>query len=116
MKRPVDGTVRWMGGTKTTAMKQELRIAAFFDQPELLQNLVERLAYRHSDLGYCRERVPTGYKALESSTNEAYVSGSLLMISEEGIRFKMAFITAFQFTCIKGKEDPYHLSWSLSLS
>ena len=33
-------------------MKQYLHISATFDQPELVQNLVEQLAYRRYELGF----------------------------------------------------------------
>ena len=58
-------------------MKQELHISAQFDEPEFVQNLVEKLAYRRYDIGYSNEIVPTGYEALETSSTEAYVSGTL---------------------------------------
>lgn len=97
-------------------MKKTIQISAHFDQPEFLQNLVEKLAYRRYDLGYSRELMPEGYKALETSTTETYVSGtvSLDVPGEPGIH--MPFITCFMFTCVKGKTDPYQLIWSSSLS
>src|SRR5215510_1531658 len=106
---------------KTTSMKQNLHISAAFDQPEFVQNLVERLAYRRYDLGYCKQQMPTGYKALDTSSTETYVSGtmSIDMSSDVGTRedhIEMPFITCFLFTCIKGKSDPYQLIWSSSLS
>jgi len=56
---------------------------------------------------------------LETSSTEAYVSGTL---SFSGIKnnddapFNMPFITSMLFTCVKSKEDGYHLLWSSSLS
>jgi hypothetical protein len=106
---------------KTLDMKQTLHISATFDQPELVQNLVERLAYRRYGLGFDKERVPKGFKALETSSTETYVSGTMALdfpadteTGEEKIN--MPFITCFLFTCIKGKSDPYQLIWSCSLS
>lgn len=49
-------------------MKHLLHISAAFDQPELVQNLVERLAYRRYDAGYDKEIMPPGCKALETSS------------------------------------------------
>lgn len=102
-------------------MKQNLHISATFDQPEFVQNLVERLAYRRYELGYGSEKMPGGLKALETSSTETYVSGTMALDfpadtenTEE--RINMPFITAFLFTCIKGKNDPYQLIWSASLS
>ncbi len=98
-------------------MKQNLHISATFDEPEFVQNLVERLAYRRYDIGYSNEKMPPGFKALETSSTETYVSGTV-SIETEGAseKINMPFITAFLFTCIKGKSDPYQLIWSASLS
>jgi hypothetical protein len=103
------------------AMKQNLHISAAFDQPEFLQNLVERLAYRRYEIGFGNEKMPPGFKALETSSTETYVSGTMAIdfpadteTTEE--RINMPFITAFLFTCVKGKTDPYQLIWSCSLS
>lgn len=102
-------------------MKQNLHISAAFDQPEFLQNLVEKLAYRRYEFGFSKLGVPRGLKALETSSTEAYVSGTVGMeipvdteTGEEKIN--MPFITCFLFTCIKGYGDPYKLIWSTSLS
>jgi hypothetical protein len=99
-------------------MKKTLHISAQFDQPEFLQNLVERLAYRRYDLGYGEQKMPPGYQALETSSNETYVSGTVSLGKEEPgtENIQMPFITCFLFTCIKGKSDPYQLIWSSSLS
>lgn len=102
-------------------MKKNLHISATFDQPEFIQNLVERLAYRRYELGYSKQTMPAGFKALETSSTETYVSGTMALdfhadayMAEEKIH--MPFITSFLFTCIKGKTDPYQLIWSSSLN
>lgn len=102
-------------------MKQTLHISATFDQPEFVQNLVERLAYRRYEFGFDKQIMPPGFKALETSGTETYVTGTMALdfssdtkTKEE--RINMPFITSFLFTCIKGKSDPYQLIWSSSLS
>ncbi len=98
-------------------MKQHLYISAAFDQPALVQNLVERLACRRYDSGYSKEQLPRGLKALETSSTEAYVTGTLGIESlSKAEHYNMPFITCFLFTCIKGKEEPYQLIWSSSLN
>ncbi|MEO7984607.1 MAG: hypothetical protein ABI688_11040 [Bacteroidota bacterium] len=102
-------------------MKQTLHISAAFDQPEFLQNLVERLAYRRYELGFGNEKMPPGFKALETSSTETYVSGTMAIDfttgdSDSEERINMPFITCFLFTCIKGKTEPYQLIWSSSLN
>jgi len=110
-----------LGLLNSLVMKQNLHISAAFDQPEFLQNLVERLAYRRYEIGFGNQEMPPGFKALETSSTETYVSGTMAIdfpadteTTEE--RINMPFITCFLFTCIKGKTDPYQLIWSSSLS
>ena len=102
-------------------MKKNLHISASFDQPEFVQNLVERLACRRYELGFSKQHMPRGFKALETSSTETYVGGTMAVDfpadttkSEE--RINMPFITSFLFTCIKGKTEPYQLIWSSSLN
>ena len=103
--------------SKSLFMKQSLHISAAFDQPEFIQNLVERLAYRRYELGYGNEKMPPGFKALETSSTETFVSGTMAIDFEtRKEHINMPFITCFLFTCIKGKTDPYQLIWSSSLN
>jgi hypothetical protein len=117
----VDRSADWIcfKNLETFVMKQTLHITAVFDQPEFLQNLVEQLAYRRYDLGYGKEKLPHGWTALETSSTETYVSGTVAMDlsdkenAEEHLH--IPFITSFLFTCIKGEKEPYQLIWSGSL-
>ncbi len=98
-------------------MKKNLHISAAFDEPELVQNLVERLAYRRYEMGFGNEKMPGGLIAIETSSTESYVTGTMAIDfagSEE--RINMPFITCFMFTCIKGKTEPYQLIWSASFN
>ena len=97
-------------------MKKHLHISAAFDQPELVQNLVERLAYRRYELGYGTQLMPRGLKALETSSTETYVSGTMAIDADNNEIINMPFITCFLFTCIKGESEPYQLIWSSSLN
>jgi hypothetical protein len=98
-------------------MKQTLHISAAFDQPELVQNLVERLAYRRYELGFSKQLMPRGLKAIETSSTETYVSGTMAIDADNSCEhFNMPFITCFLFTCIKGPSEPYQMIWSSSLS
>lgn len=97
-------------------MDHVLHIHTQFDEPYLLQSLIEKLASRRMDIGYGKEQVPEDYLAVETSTTEAYVSGT---ISVEGSddHLNIPFVTSFIFTCIKsGDDDNYHLNWASSLS
>lgn len=100
-------------------MNNILQITATLDQPELLENLVEKLASRRYDIGYSRETVPQDWQAVETSSTETYASGSLCfsgLTNNDDAVVNMPFITSMLFTCIKGKEDDYRLLWSSSLS
>lgn len=100
-------------------MKRDLHISASFDQPDLLQNMVEKLAYRRNELGYGNEKMPGGLKALETSSTETYVSGTIAFEVDCGgtnEKINMPFITCFLFTCIKEQTEPYQLIWSCSMS
>lgn len=96
-------------------MNKSLNITATLDQPELLENLVEKLAYRRVELGYGKAVLPRGREAIETSSNDTYVSGTM-ELSGANLHINMPFITRFVFTCIKGKNDPYKLCWGTSLS
>ena len=100
-------------------MKQVLQITAILDQPELLENLVEKLASRRYDIGYSTELVPQDWQAVETSSTETYISGTLSfsgLTDNDDATVNMPFITSLLFTCIKGKEGDYRLLWSSSLS
>ena|SRR5215467_16287253 len=98
-------------------MNKLLNIAAVLDQPDLLENLVEKLATRHYDIGFSNQVVPKDWSAIETSSTETYVSGTLQFDpADDDIFINMPFITSMLFTCIKDKETDYQLLWSSSLS
>ena len=96
-------------------MKKALHITATIDQPAFLEDLVEKLAYRHYDIGYGKQRMPVNHEALETSSTDTYVSGTMAM-DDSSEHIDIPFITRFVFTCIKGKDSAYKLEWSSSLS
>lgn len=101
-------------------MKKGLHITATLDQPGLLENLVEKLAGRRYDIGYGKEKMPHNYVAVETSTTETFISGTIdisdAVGEEAGNEIHLPYITQFIFTCIKEGEDSYDLKWSSSLS
>jgi hypothetical protein len=104
--------------TKIEMNNNSVNIIATLDQPELLENLVEKLASRRYDIGYSNEVVPKDWQAVETSSTETYISGTLSFsgIETNDAPINMPFITSMLFTCVKGKEDDYHLLWSSSMS
>ncbi|MEP7374791.1 MAG: hypothetical protein ABI675_15450 [Chitinophagaceae bacterium] len=96
-------------------MNNTLLISATLDQPGFLEDLVEKLADRHYDIGYSKAPVPRNWKAVETSSTETYVSGTVALADQDEV-INMPFITRFLFTCVKEKSGSYKLEWSSSLS
>jgi len=96
-------------------MINSLQITATIDQPELLEDRVEKLAYRRYDPGYGMQKMPGNHEVLETSSTEAYVNGVVAMNNSDE-QINIPFITLFVFTCIKRKDSVYKLVWSSSLS
>ena len=92
-----------------------LAITATLADPHILKNLVEQLAKRHLDIGYSLEKAEPGWRAIETSTIEAHVSGDTTLSSGNNLT-QIPFTTCFVFTCIKGKKQQYSLTWVRSLS
>ena len=96
-------------------MNKSLHITATIDQPEFLEDMVEKLAYRHYDLGYGKQKMPGNHEAIETSSTESYAGGVIAM-DDSSEHIDVPFVTRFVFTCIKGKNSVYKLGWSSSLS
>jgi len=97
-------------------MNNFTNITATLDEPSFLENLVERLATRRYDIGYANQPVPKSLQAVDTSSTEIYVSGTVSFTDDNGDAINMPFTTPMLFTCAKGKEDYYRLLWSSSLS
>ena len=96
-------------------MNHSLLISATLDQPGLLENFVEKLAWRRYDIGYSLVSLPPNLKAIETSSTETYVSGTVAIVENDEL-INMPFITSFLFTCAKEKGGSYKLEGSFSLS
>ena len=96
-------------------MKKSLHITAIIDQPDFLEDIVEKLALRHTAIEYNDQRLSGNRDTLETSSTETYVSGTMV-IEERDEKMNVPFITPFLFTCIKLSEDTYSLEWGISLS
>ena len=95
-------------------MKKKIYISASLDQPELLRDMVEKLACKRSDF----LSSPTGFgdwQMLDTSGIEKYVSGTVDFSVGKKEQIKMPFVTCFLFSCISEKNQPYKLNWSMSL-
>ena len=97
-------------------MKKTLHITASFDQPELVENIAEKLAARHYDDGYANIRLPKDWTAIATSTVENYVCGTIEIASGKKEKMRIPFTTCFLFSCTREKNQPYDLSWSVSIN
>ena len=88
---------------------------ATFDNTELLKAIVERLAGKHLEYGYQQTAVPAGWRSIDTSTVEAYVSGKATT-SGPGASATQSFESCFLFTCIRASKSEYNLTWAYSLS
>lgn len=97
-------------------MKKDLHLTASVDKPEALENIIEQLATRRYDIGYGNAVVPTAWNAIDTSSVEAYISGNVEFDYNKTQRIRIPYITCFLFSCMKAKNRPYDLKWSISLS
>jgi len=96
-------------------VNNSIHITVCFDRPELLENLVEVLVCRHTDMECSKEYVLQNWEAVESSSAETYVSGTVAQ-EDDHDNINMPFISSFLFTCTKKKNQRYQLTWGTSLS
>jgi len=94
---------------------QPLAVYVTIDEARLLKNLVEKLAHRRYEIGYSNERMPSGLRAIDTSTIEAYVAGSM-DLQEKEKSMALSYATCFSFTCTKVFGGDNSLSWVNSLS
>jgi hypothetical protein len=97
-------------------MKKNLHLIALVDKPEMLENIIEKLAARRYDIGYGKAVVPASWQVIDTSSVESYLSGRVEFDYNETQRIRVPYITCFMFSCTKEKNDPYNLRWSISLS
>ena len=96
-------------------MKKTLRIKATIDEEAFLEDMVEKLALRHNYTGINNGKKLGINDALETSSTETYVSGTMAIETRDQ-QINMPFITSFLFTCIKESKDTYSLEWGISMS
>lgn len=92
-----------------------LIVSVTLDAAPLLTNMVEKLAHRRYQLGFSKELMPEGFRAVDSSTIEAYVSGCM-DIEESNEYIALSYTTCFSFTCTRVLGGPNKLCWVNSLS
>ena len=81
----------------------------------LLLCLVEMLADRRSKTSFCYQQVPSGWRAIETSSIEAYVNGNTSIQQDEEV-VKSDFTSSFIFTCSQTEGRDNSFQWLCSLS
>ena len=90
-------------------------VTVSLSESKLLKSMVQELARFRQTEGFESEKAPEGWKSIESSSLEAYVSGDIsVMVDGENVR--PLFVASFLFTCVRPQEENYQLRWMNSLS
>ncbi len=99
-------------------MNHPLVIAASLEEPGLLTEIVEKLAACKRNSDFSRVILPGDWTVIDTSSTEAYVSGTMAIAEEENEEspVNMPFYSSFFFTCIREKKARFELEWVLSLS
>jgi hypothetical protein len=97
-------------------MKKDLHLVASVDRPEMLHEIIVKLAIRPNDVGHGKARIARSWYALDTSSIEAYISGGVEFDYNETQRINIPYITGFVFSCTKEHDRSYDLKWSFSLS
>ena len=114
MKRILNPKPIYMKKPPRKNKRTQLAITASMEETCMLQLLVETLAETKTPHGYARKRVERGWRAIDTSSLEARVSGVVNLSHKKTIN--KHFVTGFVFTCIREKKGKYDLTWSNSLS
>jgi hypothetical protein len=101
--------------TKETKRIDFSRVSVSLAESRLLKNMVEELARFRQTTGFKSEPNCKGWKSLESSSLEAYVSGDISMILD-GKKIDPPFVASFLFTCTRPEDGKFRLRWMNSLS
>ena len=94
-------------------MKKLLYIQASFDQPELLAQMVEQLAYRRNTDEVNHELLKS-WITMQTSSTEAFASGTVDIKNNQDIVHN-PFTTPFLFTCLKLQRE-FMLTWSTGMN
>lgn len=90
-------------------------VAATFDDPVFMKYMAEKLSARRCHYGLSSETVPDGWTALDTSSVEAFVNGTM-HITCGSETFQVPFVKCFLFTCCREIEGEYKLSFLNCLS
>lgn len=91
------------------------KVETSINEPVLMKLIVEVLAAKNHNGGLAGLRIDENLVALDSSSHETYVTGNI-DFEYSNMKISIPFLTAFLFSCIKGKSPYFEMKWSMSLS
>ena len=97
-------------------MKKNLHLTATLDQPELLVDIVERLATQRNENSHEIVRVPGEWQVMETSSIEVYASGSVEFDYNDDQRIRVPFVTCLIFSCTREKNNCCDVCWAASFN
>ena|SRR5438477_6410951 len=104
-----------MKNSNNSGPSNKCPVVVTIDEIPLLKNIVEKLAHRRYEIGFSLQPVPNGWVAVDPSSVEAYVSGSI-ELANDNEPISLAYTTCFAFTCLKTARGMNKLCWINSLS
>jgi hypothetical protein len=90
-------------------------VSVAIDETKLLCDMVEELAKFKRKAAFNPAASPEGWTTVESSTLEAYISGTVSMDLDGG-HVKPSFVASFVFTCVRPINGDYALCFMNSMS
>lgn len=97
-------------------MKKDLHLTANFDQPELLENMVEKLAEPRYGGKRHLPAVPDEWEVIETSSIEVFASGMVEFDYDDEKRIRIPFVTCVIFSCTRHDKESCDLCWAASFN
>ena len=97
-------------------MKKNLHLTATLDQPELLEDMVERLATLRNENSHELVQVPGEWQVMETSSIEVYASGSVEFDYNDEQRIRVPFVTCLIFSCTRENNNCCDVCWAASFN
>lgn len=99
----------------TLSGEVSLQVSVSIDEEVLLQDLVEKLAHCSRETDWSGLSLPAGWVPVETSSIEAFVSGTMQVQTSNGSR-EIPYTTCFAYTCTRAEGESNSLRWANSLS
>jgi hypothetical protein len=94
---------------------QPVGVSTIHQDVFIFTRLVEKVAGQRYTTGFRKERLQSGWEAIETSSLEADVRVDVNLFNPAN-QITIPFVTSFIFGCIKKEGEKYNLAWGSSLS